>query len=242
MMEGKNIRNINININGKFMHIQRRKGTQNPSPMPLNPKGKRGEMHILSQRIPSGIHMHAKKNISDVSNTSEKQTWRSHPRGCKEEEGKRYSKKGNSSHALIAINSSLDSWIIDSGESHHMDASREFYSSLDSCKGPPILMGDNSSVKVTGKGRIELTNGSFENVLHVPKLSINLLSMYQMMNFSTGKKFIFTPNYMAIYDMQTNSRVATGEVNQESRLYTFSEFIEPDSALLLTHPDESSRI
>jgi hypothetical protein len=45
-----------------------------------------------------------------------------------------------------------------------------------------------------------------------------------------------------IYDMQTNSRVSTGEVNHQSRLYTFSEFIELDSALLLTHADESSRI
>jgi hypothetical protein len=42
--------------------------------------------------------------------------------------------------------------------------------------------------------------------------------------------------------MQTNSRVDTGEVNHQSRLYTFSEFIEPDSAVLLTHVDESSRI
>jgi hypothetical protein len=42
--------------------------------------------------------------------------------------------------------------------------------------------------------------------------------------------------------MQTNSNVATGEVNHQSRLYTFFEFIEPDSALLLTHADESSRI
>ena len=42
--------------------------------------------------------------------------------------------------------------------------------------------------------------------------------------------------------MQTNSRVATGEVNHQSRLYTFSEFIEPDSSLLLTHANESSRI
>ena len=50
-------------------------------------------------------------------------------------------------------------------------------------------MGDNSSVEVTDKGRIELTNGSFENVLHVPKLSVNLLSMYQMKNFDTGNKF-----------------------------------------------------
>jgi hypothetical protein len=151
-------------------------------------------------------------------------------------------KKGNSSHALIAINSSPDAWIVDSGASHHMAATKEVYSSLDACKGPPILMGDNSPVEVTDKGRIELTNGSFENVLHVPKLSVNLLSVYQMMNSGTGKKFIFTPNAVDIYDMQTNSRVATGEVNHQSRLYTFSEFIEPDSALLLTHADESSRI
>jgi hypothetical protein len=58
----------------------------------------------------------------------------------------------------------------------------------------------------------------------------------------TGKRVIFTPDAVDIYDMQTNSRVSTSEVNHQSRLYTFSEFIEPDSALLLTHADESSRI
>jgi hypothetical protein len=63
-----------------------------------------------------------------------------------------------------------------------------------------------------------------------------------MMNSDTGKKFIFTPNYVDIYDMQTNSRIATGEVNHHSRLSIFSEFIEHDYALLLTHVDESSRI
>jgi hypothetical protein len=51
------------------------------------------------------------------------------------------SKKGNSRHALIAINSSVDAWIIDSGTSHHIATSKEVYSSLDACKGPPILMG-----------------------------------------------------------------------------------------------------
>jgi hypothetical protein len=66
--------------------------------------------------------------------------------------------------------------------------------------------------------------------------------MYQMTNSNTGNKIIFTPNSMDIYDMQTNSRVSTSEVNHQSRLYTFSEFIEPDSSLLLTHADESSRI
>jgi hypothetical protein len=143
---------------------------------------------------------------------------------------------------LIAINSSPDAWIIDSGASHHMDSLEVVYSSLDACKGPPILMGENSSVEVIGKGRIELTNESFENVLHVPKLSVNHLSVYQMTNSSTRNKVVFTPNSMDIYDMQTNSKVATGEVNHQSRLYTFFEFVEPDFALLLTHADESSRI
>jgi hypothetical protein len=170
----------------------------------------------LGDRIPEGSK---KKNLEDLN-----------------------SKKGNSSHALIAINSSPNAWIVDSGASHHMAASKEIYYSLDACKCPPILMGDNSSIEVTNKGRIELTNGSFENVLHVPKHFVNLLSVYQMTNYNIGKKFIFTPNSVDIYDIQTNSRVATSEVNHQSRLYTFSKFIEPDSSLLLTHADESSRI
>jgi hypothetical protein len=101
-------------------------------------------------------------------------------------------KKGNSSHALISINSSPNAWIVDSGASHHMEATKEVYSSLDACKGPPILMGDNSPVEVTDKGRIELTNGSFENVLHIPKISVNLLSMYQMKKYHWKESCIHT--------------------------------------------------
>jgi hypothetical protein len=43
MMEAKNIINIKINIRRNIMHIQRRKGTQNPSLMPPDPKEKREE-------------------------------------------------------------------------------------------------------------------------------------------------------------------------------------------------------
>jgi hypothetical protein len=101
-------------------------------------------------------------------------------------------KKGNSRHALIAINSSLDAWIVDLGASHHMASRKEVYSSLDACKDPPILMGDNSLVEVTDKGRIELTNESFENVLHVPKISVYLRSMYHMTKSNTRHRVIFT--------------------------------------------------
>jgi hypothetical protein len=102
-------------------------------------------------------------------------------------------------------------------------------------------MGDNSPVEVTDKGRIELTNGSFENVLHIPKIFVNLLSMYQMKKYGTKKTVIFTSDVVDIYDMKTNSKVSIDEENHQSRIYTFSEFIQPDFALLLTHADEGSR-
>jgi len=103
-------------------------------------------------------------------------------------------------------------------------------------------MGDDSPFKVTDKGRVELTNGSFENVLHIPKLSVNLLSMYHMKKYGIKKKVIFTLDAKDIYYMKTNSKVSTSEVNHQSRLYTFFEFIKPDSTLLLMNADESSRI
>jgi hypothetical protein len=56
-----------------------------------------------------------------------------------------------------------------------------------------------------------------------------------MKNFDTGKRVIFTHDVVDIYDIQTNSRVSTGGVNHQSRLYTFSEFIERYFALQLTH-------
>jgi hypothetical protein len=162
-----------------------------------------------------------------------------HPEGAKKKNPEDQNpKKGNSSHALITIASSPNAWIIDSGASHHMDSTKAVYYSLDAFKGHPILMGDNSPVKVIDKGRIELSNISFENVLHVTRILVNLLFVYQMKNFGTRKKFIFTPNVVDIYEIQTNSKVATGEVNHQSRLYTFSEFIEPDYALFLIHANE----
>jgi hypothetical protein len=63
-----------------------------------------------------------------------------------------------------------------------------------------------------------------------------------MTNSGTENKFIFTPNIVDVYDMQTNSRVSIGEVNHQYGLYTFFEFIEQDFSLLLTHAYESSRI
>jgi hypothetical protein len=101
-----------------------------------------------------------------------------------------------------------------------MAAKEEVFSSLSPCSRPPILMGYDTLVVVAGEGRVELHNGSFENVLHVPKISMNLLSVYQITQ--KGKKVEFTSDSISVIDMHDNSIIAIGEVDHKSRLYKFT--------------------
>jgi hypothetical protein len=60
MMAATNKKNIKIKISRNLMHIQRRKGTQNPSLMPPNPKEKRKEKernaHTLTKDSIQNLH------------------------------------------------------------------------------------------------------------------------------------------------------------------------------------------
>ena len=58
-----------------------------------------------------------------------------------------------------------------------MVLTKEAFTSLDMSKGPPIVLGDDSLTEILGKGRIDLDHGKFNNVLHVPGLASNLLSV-----------------------------------------------------------------
>jgi hypothetical protein len=100
------------------------------------------------------------------------------PEGSKKKKEEDHAPKKCNHDALVAINSSSNSWIIDSIASHHMEMEEEVFNSLSSCSRPPILMGDNTLVVVAGEGRVEIPNGIFENVLQVPNISINLISVY----------------------------------------------------------------
>jgi hypothetical protein len=64
MMEATNIINIKINISGKLMHIQKRKGTQNPSLMPPDPKDKNEEKERNAHTVTKDSiqNLHACKN------------------------------------------------------------------------------------------------------------------------------------------------------------------------------------
>ena len=61
-----------------------------------------------------------------------------------------------------------------------MVASRESFSSLQLTDGPSIHMGDDTQIRAEGKGSIKLKHGMFKDILYVPSLAANLLSVYQM--------------------------------------------------------------
>jgi hypothetical protein len=162
------------------------------------------------------------------------------PEGAKKKKEEEHVPKKGNHHALVTINSSSYSWIIDSGASHHMVAKEDVFTSLSSRCGPPILMGDDTPIVVAVEGRVELPNGIFENVLHVPKLSINILSVYQITQ--TSKRIEFTSDSITVLDMHDSSIIAVGEVDHKSQLYKFTKFTDYDSSLLLTHANDSSRV
>ena len=95
---------------------------------------------------------------------------------------------------MVSCTLSSPSFIIDSRALKHMVSTREIFFSLDMLKGPPIILGDNSLTDSMGKGSIYIDHGSFNNVLYVPGLASNLLSVYQMTHTGYPKKVILSPD------------------------------------------------
>jgi hypothetical protein len=115
--------------------------------------------------------------------------------------------------------SSSDEWLIDSGASYHMAKDRDIFSSLNECNTKKIFVGDDRSLSVEGIGTFQVGNGHFNDVLCVPSLSCNLLSVYQITHSSEGKTVEFSPHQVVIKDLKDPKHVlATGIVDDITRL------------------------
>jgi hypothetical protein len=86
-------------------------------------------------------------------------------------------------------------------------------------------LGDATPAKVCGEGVLDLEGGCFTNVLHVPSLSKNILSIYQITHSISGRKVELTPDSVVIVDISTGSQLAHGIADHGSRLYFFSHFV-----------------
>ena len=88
-------------------------------------------------------------------------------------------------------------------------------------------MGNNSKFKTKGKGSSKLEHGRFKDVLFVPSLASNLLSVYQMTHIGSPKRVIFGPDSMEITDISTGNIIAKGVANHASKAYEFSHIMPP---------------
>ena len=144
---------------------------------------------------------------------------------------------------MVAGISSSPSFIIDSGASRHMVLTKEAFTSLEMSKIPPIVLGDDSLTESLGKGRIDLDHGKFSNVLYVPGLASNLLSVYHMTHTGSPKKVIFSPDEVEITEISSGRVIAKGVANHAQKVYMFSHFLPySNPSALLIHANEERNI
>ncbi|XP_078438351.1 uncharacterized protein LOC144708789 [Wolffia australiana] len=75
-----------------------------------------------------------------------------------------------------------DLWYLDTGATNHMTGNRNFFSQLDESSEGFVKFGDNSRVKIEGRGSISIIKKDgeamiLENVVFVPQLCANILSL-----------------------------------------------------------------
>ena len=105
------------------------------------------------------------------------------------------------------------------------------------------MLGSNSQTESKGKGSIDFDHGSFNNVLYVPGVVSNLLSVYQMTHTNCPKKVFFTLNDVEIFNIVNGRVIAKGFVDHSSKVYNFSHFMPfSNPSSLLTHANEANKI
>jgi hypothetical protein len=88
-------------------------------------------------------------------------------------------------------------WLIDSGASYHMTPHREWFSEYEKYDGGDVFLGDYSTVKILGRGRVKLllNDGrirTLPRVLNIPKLARSLISVSKLSD--AGVKTVFEEN------------------------------------------------
>ena len=92
----------------------------------------------------------------------------------------------------MASTSNSKELLIDSGDLNHMMDERDSFSSLDNNKSIPIHMGYDSTIISEEQGTVDLDNGYFSNVLYVPSMASNILSVYQITQTGVPKRVSFS--------------------------------------------------
>ena len=156
--------------------------------------------------------------------------------------------KGNFVTALLSVNSSqTNSWIIDSGATNHMTSCSNFFSTYKPCaENKKFKIADGSLSAIAGTGSVVISPSlTLHNVLHVPKLSCNLLSINKLTNdlkcqanfYSSRCKFQETASGRTIGNARESEGLYFFEDGTDSRRHVQSTCfsISSDNNVMIWH-------
>ena len=113
------------------------------------------------------------------------------------------------------------SWILDSGATDHMTGSSQLFSSYSPCAGnQKVKIAYGSFATVAGKGKIIISPLlTLKDVLHVPHLSYNLLSVSKLTR-DHNCKINFWSSHCKFQDLTSGKTI--GDARQDGGLYLFN--------------------
>ncbi|CAI5460024.1 unnamed protein product [Closterium sp. Yama58-4] len=180
-----------------------------------------------------------------VADNSLMKVWRPpcSPEGVPEESpsGARVRRRSHTTESIVLLagdgtNTPNDAWFLDTGATQHMTHSASFLTNVGAPRDVKrVVFGNNKSLPVVGVGstRLIVDGGPVDitNVLHVPGLKVNLLSVTQLakkdvkvtidgetMNlFWKGKQFAQGVLNGELYQLKTHPGVASPNVAQGSK-------------------------
>ena len=125
---------------------------------------------------------------------------------------------------VAALKTTLENsnpWVLDSGATNHMTGSSYLFHTYYPCSGhEKVKIADGSFAAIAGKGSIILSPSmTLLNVLHVPKLAYNLISVHKL-SIDSQCKLTFVPSCCDFQDLSSGTMI--GSAKEYGGLYYFT--------------------
>lgn len=102
-------------------------------------------------------------------------------------------------------------WIIDSGATHHVSHDKSLFSTLSFDLSSSVTLPTGINVRIAGVGIIKLTTHiTLTNVLYIPDFRLNLLSVSQLTK-DMGSRVYFDENSCVIQDRTKEWTIGKGK-------------------------------
>jgi hypothetical protein len=147
--------------------------------------------------------------------------------------------------ALSANDHTTYDWIVDFGATQHMTFEQKWFTTYKRISPRRVFMGDDTVLEAIGKGSIkatmqvggQLTHTTITQVLHVPKMKNNLISVSKLI--SQGFKMEFDKDGCKVNDA---GRVVVAQAQRDKNLYLLNVKVRKDMADIANSLEESAML